>query len=238
MARGIAEQEAKNDAEAEAETKTEIATEGEPNVTRPITEPSGASVDVSGQPSTDVPPAEGTTETELGGVASTGSDVADTTVGEGKKPDAVAEANDKAKLEAADKAFEEGLDLAKYFETRRKFTDKLDEVYDEIAKYTDDVIELGSVRAASVLGEDGKPLVLDENGNYDSDKRRDAEKRLGAKRDESNKAFNDIIKQIDDLDAAQSAKNAAKKLTAEERIAAQRQPPTETKAPAKPAKTL
>ena len=64
MARGIAEQEAKND--AEAETKTEIATEGEPNVTRPITEPSGASVDVSGQPSTDVPPAEGTTKTELG----------------------------------------------------------------------------------------------------------------------------------------------------------------------------
>ena len=91
MARGIAEQEAKNDADAEAETKTETATAGEPNVTRPITEPSGASVDVSGQPSTDVPPAEGTTETELGGVASTGSDVADTTVGEGKKPDAVAE---------------------------------------------------------------------------------------------------------------------------------------------------
>jgi hypothetical protein len=99
MARGIAEQEVKDDAE-----------EGKPNVTRPITEPSGASVDVSGQPSTDVPPTKGTTETELGGVASTGSDVADTTVGESKKSDAVAEVEptaeekDQVAIKAEDEA--------------------------------------------------------------------------------------------------------------------------------------
>jgi hypothetical protein len=131
----------------------------------------------------------------------------------------------KAKLEAADKAAEGGSDLLKYFETRRKLTDKLDEAHDEISKHTDDLIELGSVRAGYVLDEDGKPLALDENGNYDSDKRRDAEKSIEAKRVESIKAFDALIKQIDDLDAARAkanadAKAAEKKPTAEEKFAA------------------
>jgi len=121
----------------------------------------------------------------------------------------------KAKLEAADKAAEGGSDLLKYFETRRKLTDKLDEAHDEISKHTDDLIELGSVRAGYVLDEDGKPLALDENGNYDSDKRRDAEKSIEAKRVESIKAFDALIKQIDDLDAAR-AKAAEEKAKAEE----------------------
>ena len=131
----------------------------------------------------------------------------------------------KAKLEAADKTAEGGSDLLKYLETRRKLTDKLDEAHDEISKHTDDLIELGSVRAGYVLDEDGKPLALDENGNYDSDKRRDAEKSIEAKRVESIKAFDALIKQIDDLDAARAkanadAKAAEKKPTAEEKFEA------------------
>ncbi|NBX00901.1 MAG: hypothetical protein EBR14_04570, partial [Methylophilaceae bacterium] len=55
--------------------------------------------------------------------------------------------------------------------------------------------------------DNGKPLVLDENGNYDSDKKYEAVKALEAKRKEASAKFDAIIKQLDELDAARAATN-------------------------------
>jgi hypothetical protein len=98
-------------------------------------------------------------------------------------------------------------DTVKYFEKRDELTKQLDAVSEESSAILDKLIDLDSIRAADVLDDNGKPLVLDENGNYDSDKKYEAVKVLEAKRKEASAKFDAIIKQIDELDAARAATN-------------------------------
>jgi len=100
-----------------------------------------------------------------------------------------------------------------YFEKRDALIKQLDEASEESSALLDKMIDLDSVRAASVLGADGKPLVLDENGRYDSDKKYEARKTLEAERDKASAKFDALIKQIDELDAARAAARAAKTKT-------------------------
>jgi hypothetical protein len=93
-------------------------------------------------------------------------------------------------------------DTVKYFEKRNELLKQLDEASEESSVLLDKLIDLDSIRAADVLDDNGKPLVLDENGNYDSDKKYEAVKALEAKRKEASAKFDAIIKQLDELDAA------------------------------------
>ena len=93
-------------------------------------------------------------------------------------------------------------DTVKYFEKRNELLKQLDEVSEESSALLEKLIDLDSIRAADVLDDNGKPLVLDENGNYDSDKKYEAAKALEAKRKEASAKFDAIIKQLDELDAA------------------------------------
>lgn len=99
-----------------------------------------------------------------------------------------------------------------YFEKRDALIKQLDAVSEESSALLDKIFALDSLTPESVLGADGKPLVLDENGKYDSDKRYEAIKTLRAERDKASAKFDTLIKQIDDLDAARAA---AKKTTTE-----------------------
>jgi hypothetical protein len=95
-------------------------------------------------------------------------------------------------------------DTVAYFEKRDELLKQLDAASEESSAILDKLIDLDSVRAADVLGADGKPLALDENGKYDSDKVYEARKALVAERDKASAKFDAIIKQLDELDAARA----------------------------------
>jgi hypothetical protein len=149
---------------------------------------------VAGQPSAE-PPAGGTAGVDTSGVVSTRQDAAGATTGEGAQQAALTD-------EEKDKGIS---DTVAYFEKRDELTKQLDAVSEESSVLLDKLLDLDSVRAADVLGDDGKPLVLDENGKYDSDKKYEAVKALEAKRNEASAKFDAIIKQLDELDAAREA---------------------------------
>lgn len=94
-ARQLAQEEAESDAEAQRVSPTtkevEPTLEGAPSATRPIAEPDRTGADLSGQPSTDVPAAEGVAGTEPSGVVSARPDAAVAATGEGLAPRTVAE---------------------------------------------------------------------------------------------------------------------------------------------------
>jgi hypothetical protein len=97
------------------------------------------------------------------------------------------------------------LSTLEYFEKRDELVRQMDEAHEEGEALSEKIYELGTVRAADVLGDDGKPLALDENGQYDSDKRYEAVKALKAKRAEATAKFDAAVKQIDEFDAARQA---------------------------------
>ena len=94
-ARQLAQEEAESDAEAQRVSPTtkevEPTLEGAPSATRPIAESDRTGADLSGQPSTDVPAAEGVAGTESSGVVSARPDAAVAATGEGLAPRTVAE---------------------------------------------------------------------------------------------------------------------------------------------------
>jgi hypothetical protein len=197
IAVGVPPQQAKIDAqnlaqqEAQADELAQNETGGTADVAEPISTPSGESVSVAEQPSPELP-AGGTAGVDTSGVVPAGQTTAGATTGEGAQQAALTD-------EEKDKGIS---DTVAYFEKRDELTKQLDAVSEESSVLLDKLLDLDSVRAADVLGDDGKPLVLDENGKYDSDKKYEAVKALEAKRKEASAKFDAIIKQLDELDAA------------------------------------
>jgi len=102
------------------------------------------------------------------------------------------------------------LSFIEYFEKRDELVKQMDKAHEENSALSEKIYELGTVRAGDVLGDDGKPLALDENGKYDSDKRYEAVKTLKAKLAEATVKLDAIFKQIDELDATrQTSKQKA-----------------------------
>ena len=195
---GVPPQQARIDAqqleqeEAQADELAKDETGGAANVAKPISTPSGESISVAGQPSAE-PPAGGTAGADTSGVVPARQDVAGTDTGEGTQ---------QAPLEGKSQGVS---DLLTFLEKRDVLLKQLEEVNNETNVAVDQLIELNSVRAASVLGADGKPLVLDEKGQFDADKRDAAKAATEAKLQEGRDRFNAISKQIDELDAAREA---------------------------------
>jgi hypothetical protein len=177
--------------EVQADELAQNETGGTANVAELISTPSGESVSVAGQPSTELPTG-GVAEPVASGVVPAGQDATGAPVGE---------TIEQAPL--TDEEKDKGIsDTVAYFEKRDELTKQLDAVSEESSALLDKLIDLDGVRAADVLGDDGKPLVLDENGNYDSDKKYEVVKALEAKRKEASAKFDAVIKQLDELDAA------------------------------------
>jgi hypothetical protein len=192
--------------------------EGAEDVTKPISEAGGESPAVSTQSTDNVPPAEGLGDTKRDGVVLTGQDVSESAEGKGSKPAPITDAD--------------VTNTVTYFEKRDELTKQLDAVSEESSALLDKLLDLDSIRAADVLDDNGKPLVLDENGNYDSDKKYEAVKALEAKRKEASAKFDAIIKQLDELDAAREAALKTKTpLTFEERLQAENKTKGETVGP-------
>jgi hypothetical protein len=181
--------------EVQPDAQTTVDQEGTENVAEPISGTSGVSTTVPAQPTVDVPTTERSEGTERDGVVSTRQDAGEPADREGTQPSAVTV---------------DVPDTLEYFEKRDALIKQLDEASEESSALLDKMIDLDSVRAASVLGADGKPLVLDENGRYDSDRKYEARKTLEAERDKASAKFDAVIKQLDELDAARAAARAAK----------------------------
>lgn len=213
---------------------------GAPNVERTISEPSRASVPIPEPTSITPPTTPGVGETKPVGVATTGPDVTEPVSGEGVQPSAIKPSLSKLTSEQIAEAWTQpstveptpvpekkktrgqktpsgkgvqpgAVDILDYLDKRDELVRQMDEAYEESSALTDKITDLDSVRAASVLGDDGKPLVLDENGEYDSNKKYEATETLRAKLAESSAKFDAIIKQIDELDAAWQASKEKKK---------------------------
>jgi hypothetical protein len=189
--------------------------EGAKDVTEPISEADRESTAVSAQSTDDVSTTTGPRDLERDGVVLAGPDVADSVEGKGTEPTAVSDADIT--------------NTVTYFEKRDKLTKQLDAASEESSALLDKLLDLDSIRAADVLDDNGKPLVLDENGNYDSDKKYEAVKVLEAKRKEASAKFDAIIKQLDELDAARETTLKTKTpLTFEERLQAENKTKGET----------
>lgn len=177
--------------EVQPDVQTAVGQEGTENVAKPISEPSGVSATVPAQPTVNVPTTERPEGAKRDGVVSARQDVAKSAAGKGTQPSAVTNIDVPNTLD--------------YFEKRDALIKQLDEASEESSALLDKIFALDSLTPESVLGADGKPLVLDENGKYDSDKRYEAIKTLRAERDKASAKFDAVIKQIDDLDAARAA---------------------------------
>jgi hypothetical protein len=206
--------------------KTQIETlqatqKGAPNVGPTDTTAGGTSVPVAQQPDT-VVPTEGLAEPDGSGVVPPRSDVVQPVAGEGEQQAPVDESlpidadeedfsfvhpitGEKIESEAPEIIQTKPLSTLEYFEKRDELVRQMDEASEEIDVASDQYTELGSVRAAEVLGADGKPLAFDENGRFDVDRRDAAKATAEAKRQESMAKFDAISKQIDELDAARQA---------------------------------
>lgn len=183
---------------------------GAPDVGPTDTAAGGTSVPVAQQPDT-VVPTEGVGVTEPSRVVPAGQDVTQPVAGEGTQQAPVEELDqsfthpitgEKIELEAPKPAQTEPSSVLEYFEKRDELVAQMDKEHAIGEALFEKIHELNTVRAAEVLGDDGKPLVLDENGKYSSDKKYEALEDLRAKHDESTARFEAIIKQIDELDAA------------------------------------
>jgi hypothetical protein len=182
----------------EAEIASREKNKGAASVTESVSEAGGKSTALSTQSTDDVSTAAGTRDLERDGMVLTRPDATESAEGKGTESTAVTDAD--------------VTDTVKYFEKRDELLKQLDAASEESSALLDKLLELDSVRAADVLGADGKPLTLDENGNYDSDKAYEARKALTAERNKASAKFDAVIKQLDELDAA---REAAKKTTTE-----------------------
>jgi hypothetical protein len=187
-AQRLAQEESQSDELAQNETRRTA------DIAEPISTPSGESVEVVGQPSAE-PATGGVRDAVTSGVVSTRPDVTGVTA---------RETSEQAPL--TDEEKDKGIsDTVAYFEKRDELIKQLDAASEESSVLLDKLIDLDGVRAADVLDDDGKPLALDENGNYDSDKKYESVKALEAKRNEASAKFDAVIKQLDELDAARAA---------------------------------
>jgi hypothetical protein len=218
---GLTENEARVQAQLFLDRSKSAPTEGRQDVARPDAEPSGVSTTVPALAADDLSTAERAEGAQRDGVVPARQDVGLPAEREGKQPSAVEETVER--LNALPRAVNAILGETKptavtvdvsntleYFEKRDALIKQLDEASEESSALLDKIIDLDSVRAGSVLGADGKPLVLDENGRYDSDRKYEAKKTLEAERDKALAKFDALIKQIDELDAARAADRAAK----------------------------
>jgi len=107
------------------------------------------------------------------------------------------------------------LGILEYFEKRDELVKQMDEAHEEGLALSEKIHELGTDRARDVLGDDGKPLALDENGKYSPVKAKDAQAVLRVESNKVTAKFDAIVKQIDELDAARqlSKQKAAVKPT-------------------------
>jgi hypothetical protein len=186
--RGYMPEDAATLARNEIEEANAPIEEGAKDVTESISQAGGESPAVSAQSTDNIPAAAGIGEAKRDGMVSPRTDVTEPAERKGSKPVAVTDAD--------------VTDTVKYFEKRDELTKQLDAVSEESSALLDKLIDLDSIRAGDVLDDNGKPLVLDENGNYDSDKKYEAVKALEAKRKEASAKFDAVIKQLDELDAA------------------------------------
>jgi|688.fasta_scaffold02765_38 hypothetical protein len=186
--RGYMPEDAATLARNEIEEANAPIEEGAKDVTEPISKAGGESPALPAQSADNVPATTGVGEAKRDGVVPVRADVAKPVERERAKPVAVTDADIT--------------DTVKYYEKRNEFLKQLDEASEESSALLDKLIDLDSVRAADVLDDNGKPLVLDENGNYDSDKKYEAVKTLEAKRNEASAKFDAAIQQLDELDAA------------------------------------
>lgn len=182
---------------------------GAPDVRPTDTTAGGTSVPVAQQPDT-VVPTEGFAEPDGLRVVPARPDVVQPAPGEGEQQAPVAEEvlEDVPSFETpvTETPVTKPLSTLEYFEKRDELIRQMDEAGEESSALSDKILDLNSVaRAADVLGDDGKPLVLDENGEFDPDKRYEAVKALEAKRAEALAKFDAVIAQIDELDAARQA---------------------------------
>jgi hypothetical protein len=219
-----------------AAIQTEIASraqdQGAENVTEPITSTSGAGVSVAGQPG-EITTATGAGVNKPDRVVPTRQNAPSVDIGEKTQPttltpEQIARRNEllskknmfmdeEPKEEApttppkVDITSEEDItNTVKYYEKRDELFKQVDALGEESSALLDKLIELDSVRAGYVLDDDGKPLALDENGNYDSDKQYESVKALEAKRKEVNVKYDAVIKQLDELDVARKASKKIK----------------------------
>jgi hypothetical protein len=135
--------------EAEEKAPASEEAQGEADVGQTITEPSGAGVPVAEQPSADITPA-GVGITEPSGVVPAGQDVAGIATGETTQPVAIVDPFEQTTQPKP-------LGTIEYFEKRDELVAQMDEAYEESSALADKLTELGSIRAANVLGDDGKP---------------------------------------------------------------------------------
>jgi hypothetical protein len=188
--------------EAEEKAPASEEAQGEPDVGQTIAEPSGDGVPMAGQPDTDTT-AGGTGIAEPSGVVPTGQDVAGVATGEAEPAAPIVDPFEQTTQPKP-------LGTIEYFEKRDELVKQMDEASEESSALLDKILDLNSIaRAADVLGDDGKPLVLDESGQFDPDKRYEAVKALEAKRAEALAKFDAVVKQIDELDAARQASKGA-----------------------------
>ena len=208
--------------------KTQIETlqaaqKGAPNVGPTVTPPSGTSVPVVEQPSA-VVPTEGLGKPDGLGVVPVGPDVTQPIAGEGEQQTPVdkslpidADEEDFSlihpitgeKIESGAPVEEtpvtKPLGILEYLEKRDELVRQMDEAHEEMSALSEKIYELGTVRALDVLGDDGKPLALDENGEYSAVKAKDAQEALRVELNKVNAKFDAAIKQIDEFDAARQA---------------------------------
>jgi hypothetical protein len=229
--------------EAEADANAEKETQGAANAGQPIPEPSGASTSVVGRPDTDVPTG-GIGGAQPNGVVSAPKNVGlpvnrKATQPTPLTPEQIAKRDELFNKEnifmdeepkeitkepappaplITDEEKDKGIsNTVAYFEKRDELLKQLDAASEEGSALTDKLSELDSIRAAGVLGVDGKPLVLDENGKYDPNKKYEAVKTLETELNKSTAKFDAVIKQIDELDAAR--KTSKVNITSEEAYA-------------------
>ena len=175
---------------------------GAPDVRPTDTTAGGTSVPVARQSDT-VVPTEGLAEPDGLRVVPARPDVVQPAPGEGEQQAPVEEFEDVPSFKTP---VTKPLSTLEYFEKRDELVRQMDEAGEESSALSDKIHDLNSVaRATDVLGDDGKPLVLDENGEFDLDKRYEAVKALEAKYAEAEAKFNAVVEQIDELDAARQA---------------------------------
>lgn len=178
----------------------------------------GTSVPVVEQPSA-VVPAEGLGEADGLGVVPARQDVVEPVAGKGEQQ---APVDESLPIDADEEDFalihpitgekiESGVPVTKplgileYLEKRDELVRQMDEAHEEMSALSEKIYELGTVRALDVLGDDGKPLALDENGEYSAVKAKDAQEALRVELNKVTAKFDAAIKQIDEFDAARQA---------------------------------
>jgi hypothetical protein len=181
---------ATKEVEDQAQEKAPASEEaqGEQNVGQTISDTGGTSVPVVGQPDTDITTA-GVGVADTSGVVPAGQDVAGTVEPEAAQPVAVTKP----------------LGILEYLEKRDELVKQMDEAHEEGLALSEKIHELGTDRADDVLGDDGKPLSLDENGEYSAVKAKDAQSVLRVELNKVTAKFDAAVKQIDEFDAARQA---------------------------------